>query len=106
MKGNTLIQTIGFNEDTAFPVIADPDWVRIAKCSGALALFVGSNLIAASKLLKIKKYISALGGFTEAASLLLRASTWEERLRIGGTALVGLAGEITGATGVWAACEK
>ena len=50
MKGNTLIQTIGFNEDTAFPVIADPDWVRIAKCSGALALFVGSNLIAASKL--------------------------------------------------------
>ncbi|AIY72990.1 TPA: hypothetical protein ACLQU7_005701 [Bacillus tropicus] len=35
------------------PVIADPDWVKIGKCSGALVTFVGGNLIAVSKLIKI-----------------------------------------------------
>lgn len=105
VDGNKLIQVVDFDENTAFPVIADPDWIKIGKCSGALAAFVGGNLIAVSKLLKIKKYINALGGFGEAAKLLVQASTWEERMRVGGQALVGLAGELTGATGVWAACK-
>ncbi|PGZ48261.1 hypothetical protein COE56_20360 [Bacillus anthracis] len=105
VDGNILIQVVEFDKNTAFPVIADPDWVKIGKCSGALAAFVGGNLIAASKLIKIKKYINALGGFGEAAKLLVQAATWEERMRVGGQALVGLAGELTGATGVWAACK-
>ncbi|HFR4221547.1 MULTISPECIES: hypothetical protein [Bacillus] len=105
VDGNKLIQVVDFDENTAFPVIADPDWIKIGKCSAALAAFVGGNLIAVSKLLKIKKYINALGGFGEAAKLLVQASTWEERMRVGGQALVGLAGELTGATGVWAACK-
>ncbi|PDY98437.1 hypothetical protein COD89_22030 [Bacillus thuringiensis] len=105
VDGNKLIQIVEFDKNTAFPVIADPDWVKIGKCSGALAAFVGGNLIAVSKLIKIKKYINALGGFGEAAKLLVQASTWEERMRVGGQALVGLAGELTGATGVWAACK-
>ncbi|XRG78987.1 hypothetical protein V5E38_01290 [Rossellomorea sp. GAMAL-10_SWC] len=106
VDGNTLIQTVEFNENSVFPIIADPDWIRIGKCATAISLFLGSNLIMASKLVKIKQYINALGGFTRSARLLLSASTWEERLRVGGTALVGLAGELTGATGVWAACKK
>ncbi|HDR4457504.1 hypothetical protein OB988_26795 [Bacillus cereus] len=105
VDGNKLIQVVEFDKNTVFPVIADPDWVKIGKCSGALAAFVGGNLIAVSKLIKIKKYINALGGFGEAAKLLVQASTWEERMRVGGQALVGLAGELTGATGVWAACK-
>ncbi|MCU5276340.1 hypothetical protein OCA15_27720 [Bacillus cereus] len=105
VDGNTLIQVVEFDKNTAFPVIADPDWVKIGKCSGALAAFVGGNLVAVSKLIKIKKYINTLGGFGEAAKLLVQASTWEERMRVGGQALVGLAGELTGATGVWAACK-
>ncbi|HHT7068150.1 hypothetical protein [Bacillus thuringiensis] len=105
VDGNKLIQVVEFDKNTAFPVIADPDWVKIGKCSGALAAFAGGNLIAVSKLIKIKKYINALGGFGEAAKLLVQASTWEERMRVGGQALVGLAGELTGATGVWAACK-
>ncbi|MCU4864141.1 hypothetical protein OB981_29480 [Bacillus cereus] len=105
VDGNTLIQVVEFDKNTVFPVIADPDWVKIGKCSGALAAFVGGNLIAVSKLIKIKKYINTLGGFGEAAKLLVQASTWEERMRVGGQALVGLAGELTGATGVWAACK-
>ncbi|WP_257131989.1 hypothetical protein [Bacillus toyonensis] len=87
VEGNKLIQVVDFDENTAFPVIADPGWIKIGKCSGALAAFVGGNLIAVSKLLKIKKYINALDGFGEAAKLLVQASTWEERMRVGGQLL-------------------
>jgi hypothetical protein len=66
------------------------------RCAAAIVAFVGTNLVSATKLFKIKKYIEALGGFREAAELLLKASNWEERLRIGGGALVGLAAEILG----------
>jgi hypothetical protein len=66
------------------------------KCATAIIAVIGQNLVAATKLLKMKKYIEALGGFSKAAKLLLKASTWEERLRIGGHALVGLTAEISG----------
>lgn len=62
VDGNKLIQVVKFDKNTVFLVIADPDWVKIGKCSGALAAFVGGNFIAVSKLIKIKKYINALGG--------------------------------------------
>lgn len=91
-----LSQVVAVDADTVYPVVADPNWWSIAKCTAAIVAFVGMNLVSVSKLLKIKKYIAALGGFRESAMLMLRASNWEERLRIGGGALVGLAGEILG----------
>ena len=78
------------------PVVADPSWWSIAKCAGAIAAFVGTNMISVSKLLKVKKLIADLGGIRRSAELILRASNWEERMRVGGTALVALAGEILG----------
>ncbi|MEW5323810.1 hypothetical protein V2J23_17335 [Geobacillus thermoleovorans] len=106
IKGNDIIQVVDFNENTAFPIVADPNWMKIAKCSAALAGFVGFNLFAAAKVIKIKRYIKELGGVAEAAKLLVEATTWEEKLRVGGQALVGLAGELTGITGVYEACFK
>ncbi|GEK35682.1 hypothetical protein [Kurthia sibirica] len=103
--GNTLIQTVDFNENTAFPVLADPDWVAIGACAAALTWFVGSNLFAAAKIIKVKKYIKALGGFKESAKLLVSATTWEEKLRVGGSAFKSLAAEITGVSGLYV-CSK
>ncbi|MGG3691866.1 hypothetical protein [Heyndrickxia ginsengihumi] len=96
VEGDNLIQVVNFTSTNAFPIVADPNWSKIAKCSAALALFISSNLFAASKIIKIKKYIKALGGLGEAAKLLAGATTWEEKLKIGGTAFAGLAAEITG----------
>ncbi len=96
VEGRDLVQVVDFTADTAFPVVADPSWWSIAKCAGAIATFVGTNMISVSKLLKVKKLIADLGGIRRSAELILRASTWEERMRIGGTALVALAGEILG----------
>ena len=72
------------------------DWA----CSAALTWFVGSNLFAVAKIIKVKKYINALGGFKEAATLITKATTWEEKLRVGGSALKSLAAEITGVAGL------
>ena len=68
----------------------------VARCAGSIAAFIGTNLVGVAKLLRIKKYIAALGGVRESAELMLKASTNAERLREGGEALVLLAGEILG----------
>ena len=75
---------------------ANLDFWDTLKCAAAIVAFIGTNIVSAAKLLRIKKYIEALGGVRAAAELLLKASTWEERLRIGGGALVGLAAEFFG----------
>jgi hypothetical protein len=69
---------------------------EVAKCAAAIAAFIASNSIAAAKLLRIKKYIRALGGVRTAAELLLKATTAAERLQCGGEALALLAGEFFG----------
>ncbi len=74
----------------------DRNFIDVAKCAGAIAAFIASNAIAAAKLLRIKKYIEALGGVKASAELLLKASTNAERLKEGGEALALLAGEILG----------
>ncbi|MGE1166350.1 hypothetical protein ACQJ0Y_24620 [Peribacillus simplex] len=105
VEGNTLIQVVDYNENNVFPIVGDPNWVKIGKCSAALAWFIGSNLFAAAKIIKVKKYINALGGFRESAKLLAGAATWEEKLKIGGSAFAGLAAEISGVAAL-AVCKK
>ncbi|WP_052137905.1 hypothetical protein [Heyndrickxia ginsengihumi] len=105
VQDNSLVQVVKFDENTAFPVIADPSWTAIGACAAALTWFVGSNLFAASKIIKVKKYIKELGGISKAAKLIAGATSWEEKLRVGGSALRHLAAEITGVTGLYA-CTK
>ncbi|KAL9635710.1 MAG: hypothetical protein Q9164_003290 [Protoblastenia rupestris] len=69
---------------------------EVAKCAGAIAAFIATNAIGAAKLLRIKKYIEALGGVRKSAELMLKASTNAERLKEGGEALALLAAEILG----------
>ncbi len=77
IEGNTLVQVVDFTADTAFPVVADPSAYQIGKCVAAILAFIGSNAIAVSKLIKVKKLIKDLGGIRRAATLMLRASTWK-----------------------------
>lgn len=79
--------------------LEDRGFFDVARCVAAIAAFIGSNAIAAAKILRIKKYIEALGGIRKSAELLLKASNAEERLKYGGEALALLAGEILG-TGI------
>ncbi len=64
---NMLIQVVNFDENTVFPVVADPTAWQVTKCAGAISWAVGSTIFGAAKLLKVKKYIKALGGVKKAA---------------------------------------
>lgn len=104
IEGSTLVQVVDFTPGTAFPVVADPGWWKVVGCAAAITWLIGSNLLAVAKLIKIKKYIQALGGVKAPARLVVGATTWEERMRVGGSALVGLAAELVGVAGVKSAC--
>ena len=104
LEGNTLVQVVDFDQNSAFPVVADPTFWQVTKCSAAIAWFIGTNIVAPLKLLKIKKYVQSLGGLRASASLMVRASTWVERMNIGGGALVGLGAEIAGVVAIQDNC--
>ena len=90
--------------DTPCPIVADPDWRKTFKCTAAIVWPLGSSMFAGAKVIKIKSYIKALGGTKSAVKLLMKATTAEERLRVGGTALKNLAAELLGVAAVRITC--
>ncbi|MDR0690661.1 MAG: hypothetical protein LBF32_01060 [Streptococcaceae bacterium] len=81
VNGNQLIQHIDFDQNSIFPIVADPNWVKITLCAGALGWLVGSAVVAPAKLLKIKRYIQALGGLREAAALMVGATHLQRKCK-------------------------
>jgi hypothetical protein len=69
---------------------------KIAKCVASIVQLLATTAVPAAKLLRIKKYIKALGGTKDAVKLLLGATTKAEKLKVGGEALVALAAELLG----------
>lgn len=104
VDGNELTQYVEFDSSSAFPIVADPNWGKITRCVGSLSWMIGSSIFAVAKIVKIKKYIQALGGLKVTAQLLVGATTTAERLRAGGSALINLAAIISGVDGVKKNC--
>mgnify|MGYP000850641693 FL=1 len=73
-------------------------------CAAAIAGLIGGNLIAAGKLLKIKRLIKSLGGAYEAARIMWGASFKYEKMIAAGGALGALASEFFGITQVRQQC--
>ncbi|KAK3372705.1 hypothetical protein B0H63DRAFT_485497 [Podospora didyma] len=73
---------------------------KIAKCVAAIVQLLATTAVPAAKLLRIKKYLKALGGTKQAVQLLLKATTRAEKLKVGGEALVNLAAELLGISSV------
>ncbi|KAL1841750.1 hypothetical protein VTJ49DRAFT_6664 [Mycothermus thermophilus] len=73
-------------------------------CIYAIGKLLVTTAVPAARILRIKKYIKALGGTKKAVKLLLKATSKKERLRIGGQALVDLAKELLGISAVKKAC--
>lgn len=77
---------------------------QILKCVGAIVQLLVSTAIPAAKILRIKKLIAELGGVRRAVELMLKATTREEKLRVGGQTLVALAAEVLGISSVQTHC--
>ena len=60
VDGNDIVQVVEVSASTAFPVVADPDFIFIAKCAAAAALFIAQNAVIASKFWKVFKSAKAL----------------------------------------------
>lgn len=73
-------------------------------CVGSLAWLIGSNVVGAGKIIKIKKYIKELGGVWEAVKLIWGAGFSYEKMKAAGGALAGLGAEILGIKGVKDQC--
>lgn len=82
----------------------DPSWVDIARCVAAIFELLVTTAVPALKILRIKRYIAALGGARQAVKLLLGATTRAEKLKAGGQALLNLADELLGISSVMEAC--
>ena len=104
IENDSLIQVINFKSTDKFPIVADPSAWQITKCAASIVWLIGSTVFVGAKLLKIKRYIKALGGVKTAAQLLMTATTTEEKLKVGGSALVKLAEEILGIAAVQENC--
>ncbi|KAH8911592.1 hypothetical protein BR93DRAFT_965372 [Coniochaeta sp. PMI_546] len=75
-------------------------WWKVAKCVAAIVQLLATTAIPAAKILRIKKYIEALGGAKRAVELLLKATSRAEKLKAGGEVLVNLAAELLGISSV------
>ena len=62
VDGNDIVQVVEVSASTAFPVVADPDFIFIAKCAAAAALFIAQNAVIASKFWKVFKSAKAPRG--------------------------------------------
>lgn len=77
---------------------------KIAKCVASIVQVLATTAIPAAKILRIKKYIKALGGAKDAVKLLLGATTKAEKLKAGGEILVHLSAELLGISTVKKNC--
>lgn len=86
ITGNSVIQVVEPGAGTVFPVVADPNWVKIGKCVAAITYVAFTTAFIVGKAPKIvkaikagAKFVRAVGGIREAAKLAVGASTKKER---------------------------
>lgn len=96
INGNKLIQVVEFNENSIFPIVADPNWWKVSKCAAAIVLAVGTAIVPVAKATKIKRYIKELGGVKEAAKVIIGATSMAEKGAAFKKAAKGLATEVLG----------
>lgn len=66
LEGDVFVQTIEFNQDTAFPVVADPsDFWGWTKCVGVVTAEIAMNALVA---LKVAKLVSNLSRWSYSSS--------------------------------------
>lgn len=49
------LQVVDFDENTAFPVVADPSWWQITKCVATVGAVIVGTIFSVAKIAKTKK---------------------------------------------------
>lgn len=100
IEGNAVVQVVETSADTAFPVVADPDWFKIGKCAAAWTYVLFTAGFVIGKSVAIVKGIAAgirlikqWGGVRNTVKLMVGASTAKEK-----TAFFARARSVAGAS--------
>ncbi|WP_437601019.1 hypothetical protein WMF28_05505 [Sorangium sp. So ce590] len=72
----------------------DSDAWKVTKCAAAITVVVVSVAVPAAKVVKLRKFVIAVGGVREAARLLVGATTFAEKARVIGGAIGAGAAEV------------
>lgn len=106
LDGAVLVQTVDFDEDTAFPVTADPsDFWGWTTCVATVTAEVAANALVAGK---VAKLVARFGSIQRTFQILYRAwnaaASWNNKWQAVVAAGGGLAGELLGVTSIKEAC--
>ncbi len=83
VDGTTLTQVVEHRHGSwAYRIVADPSFWSVLKCVGAITWVLATSVLVVAKLVKIRLAVRALGGIWETAQLLLRATSWSEKLHV------------------------
>jgi hypothetical protein len=91
-NGTTMTQVIIHDADTNYPVVADPDFVFMAKCGLGVAEFLASNVAYVAKIKKVFKNAKAIVKLFKDIRKMSKASRKSYFL----TKLGSIAGSVTG----------
>lgn len=80
--------------------------LQVTMCVGAISNFILMRISPPTKLVLIKRWISALGGVRSTVTLLSKSKTQQERLKLGGQVLVDLYKELSGYAAVKRGCAS
>ena len=69
IEGSSIVQIVGFSDSTAFPVVIDPDFVKILKCAGAIAFALGASIVPGGAIIR---FIRKVGSIKKAATIFVR----------------------------------
>ena len=72
VSGNTLTQVVDFDENSAFPIVADPTAKQVGKCVLFIGAVLGATIFAVAKLAKVAKWIKNSGGVSKAAKRIIK----------------------------------
>ncbi|MGK4007148.1 hypothetical protein WMF31_31285 [Sorangium sp. So ce1036] len=67
---------------------------KVTRCAAAITVVIASVAVPAAKVVKLRKFVIAVGGVREAARLLVGATTVAEKVRVIGGAIGAGAAEI------------
>jgi len=100
----TIVAEVKARDVGRVALVARAGLWKVAKCAAAIIELIATTAVPAAKILRIKTYISALGGVKDAAKFLVGGSSNAEKLKVGGKDLVNLSTELSGIASIKRNC--
>lgn len=100
VHGQSLVQVVDFTSASAFPIVADPDFIFFAKCAAGVAMFIAENAAIATKFWKVFKSAKAFAKLMKS----IRGMSKKGRIGYVKAKLGSIAGDASGISDLVSRC--